>query len=685
MYKTILVPIMCMSLIAGCRLDFLSQDESHPEEEQTEEFEHIPAIVSFVDSNYSVNEADGEVAISLKLEKSNPDGETTIRVKLEYQTASQQDVNLPDELIVTFPAGESTKDLVFSINDDELYEGIEPEQLKLVFDTSEDFTPGESAEVVIEIFDNEVSLHVITEDTKPAPQAEDVNTTGTFIIRVMEALDPTSINSNTFQLLPPSPKNLDANEDGQEEETFGLKYDPIPTNAEYDIENSIIKLRPRYNLDAGTRYTVHAKNLKLKNGFTVSNNPQILPYSFSTTRSHEFYRIKHDELGQIKEERFTDIINHQTATRRQYEIQAGVRLLEYLRHYPTGTPMPGMPAGDILAYWQQDGTSSGIQRYEVKRQAEDGKEYAVRVRYMPPYPQSADINTDPIINIWTNEESVSPGYLAKFQYEPTADNSSPISWPANGQIVGNPDFTLDDAHLLNQIRPGDSSNTQQRHIYYGELGNNGQIDFNTYGQPEPVDDIVRIYHTRALGNSLRTHEWSWMGEDRFGNKAYGEDGQLFTDDDVAYRVRIYIYDDRGRTVQRVTYETPRSVRSSEPYGLTRSQWKQVIFQSGYKGHRASDYKDRFKMVTPVFFPPYSIDSGPVPVNVHSYRVYEYEADDMSSQNSSVPIFKSGSLRKLTTWHENSDKTGLYLDQFRYYSSLADIDAQELATALGMIP
>ncbi|MDH5217701.1 MAG: hypothetical protein OEX19_08395, partial [Gammaproteobacteria bacterium] len=303
--------------------------------------------------------------------------------------------------------------------------------------------------------------------------------------------------------------------------------------------------------------------------------------------------------------------------------------------------------------------------------------------------------TDPIQNIWTAGVSHGTGgHQISYQYEPVADrDTTDTPWPASGNPTTDPAFQLDDAQLMEMDHSKPTSGTtfaiagfQHRHIFYGDLGPNRDIDFDASGKPAPIDDRVRVYHTRDLTDYLRTHEWSWLGEDRRTQvKKFGADATLFTDDDVAYRLRVYIYDDKGRRIQRVTYEVPREQRAQSPYGLTRSEWLQVIEQSGYRGHKLASYN----MTTatpgqPIFTPNYNIaTSNGVKVVVHSYRIYEYEQDSQTTDPTTfLSIVALGGLKKVTVWHENESDTALFKEQERFYTTQPNVTGETLATQSG---
>ena len=542
---------------------------------------------------------------------------------------------------------------------------------------------------------NTLTLDTNNTNTIPKPNAIGISITAPLSFVVKEALDPLSVNSSNVHLMPGEGHSMDAGDDGAEEDMAMLNNDPIPGDVSYDPATKIIKFTPKVAMDQGRSYHLHASNLLLKGGKTLPTGTDTIQYSFTTSHGHEYFRKEFDESGQIKEQRYTDTSNNVRVMRTVYE-EPG-KVLRYTRHYGQHT-FPGKAPSDTTVYWQQDGPTQGIQRYEVKRRGSDNKEYTVRVRFSRDkgYPQSADITTDPIRNIWTEGVSHgSGGHRISYQYEPVADRATvDTPWPASGNPTTDPAFELDDAQLMEMDHSKPAAGTsitaagfQHRHIFYGDLGANRDIDFDAQGKPAPVDDRVRVYHTRDLSNYLRTHEWSWLGEDRRTQvKKFGADGVLFTDDDVAYQLRVYIYDDKGRRVQRVTFEVPSAQRAQAPYGLTRSEWLQVIRQSGYQGHQLASYG--LSTVTPgqpVFTPNYNINSSNgVNVVVHSYRVYEYEPDSQTTDPTTFqPVVAAGGLRKVTVWHENDSDTALFKEEERYYTTQPNVTGETFATQNGL--
>lgn len=535
--------------------------------------------------------------------------------------------------------------------------------------------------------------------TVPAPNSVGVGITQVLSFAVQEDLEASSVNSSNVHLMPGNSHSMDAGDDGSEEDATMMSTDPIPGEVSYDVATKTIKFIPKLALEQGRMYHIHASNLLLKGGKKAATGTDTIKYSFTTSHAHEFFRKEYDETGALKEKRYTKTQSNKRVERKQFDVENGVDVLDYTRHYGAQHTFPGKSSTDTSVYWQQDGPTGGIQRYEVKRTGTDGVEYNVRVRFEEPYPQTADITTDPIRNIWTPDESHGKdhgkSHQISFQYEP-ANEDTPTPWPVSGNPTTDTAFQLDDAQLMEMDHSKPTSGAtnpnqafQHRHIFYGDLGPNGEIDFDAEGNPKPQDDRIAVYHTRDLLNYKRTHEWSWYGESRRSNiKKFGADNQLFTNDDVAYRLRVYIYDDLGRRVQRITYEVPRSPREASPrdqapYGLTRSEWEQVLTASGYFGHELSAYnKTSVSGNDPAFMPTYKPTSpNGVPVVVHSYRIYEYETDSQTNDVSTgAAIVVAGALKKVTVWHEK-DNTALIKEQERFYTTQPDADGEQLAVGI----
>ncbi|MDH5218616.1 MAG: Ig-like domain-containing protein, partial [Gammaproteobacteria bacterium] len=237
-------------------------------------------------------------------------------------------------------------------------------------------------------------------NTQPKPDAVGVSITAPLSFAVKEALDPTSVNETNVHLMPGEGHNMDAGDDGAEEDTAMLNTDPIPGTVTYDPATKTIKFTPKIAMDQGRMYHIHTSSLLLKGGKALPTGTATIKYSFTTSHAHEYYRKELDESGQIAEQRYTDTTNNVRAMRTVYEGPS--KILDYKRHYGQHA-FPGKEANDTTVYWQQDGPTGGIQRYEVKRKGSDNKEYTVRVRFNKDkgYPQSANILTDPIQNIWT--------------------------------------------------------------------------------------------------------------------------------------------------------------------------------------------------------------------------------------------------------------------------------------------
>ena len=539
-----------------------------------------------------------------------------------------------------------------------------------------------------------LTLDSLNTNTQPKPDSEGISITAPLSFAIKEALDPLSVNSTNVHLMPGAGHSMDAGDDGAEEDMAMLSNDPIPGDVTYNEQTKTITFVPKVAMDQGRSYHIHASNLKLKGGKLLKTGLDTIKYGFITSHGHEYYRKEFDETGQIAEERYTDTTGNKRVQRKEFEYKAGVKTLDYTRHYGKQHSFPGMNPADESVYWQQDGPTQGVQRYEVKRKGSDNKEYTVRVRFNRDkgFPQTTDIATDPVHNIWTADAAHGTGghHQISYQYEPVADRkTTDTPWPSSGNPTSDAAFELDDAQLMemDHSKPTAGSTTQtagfqHRHIFYGDLGSNGDIDFDSQGKPAPVDDRVRVYHTRDLSNYLRTHEWSWLGEDRRTQvKKFGADGVLFTNDDIAYRLRIYVYDDKGRRAQRVTFEVPREQRAQSPYGLTRDEWTQVLQQSGYKGHQLTAYGITSVSATqPAFTPNYNISTpNGVNVVVHSYRIYEYEVDSQTTDPTTFqPLVAAGGLKKVTVWHENSSDTALFKEQERFYTTQPTVTGETLA-------
>jgi len=535
-----------------------------------------------------------------------------------------------------------------------------------------------------------------TQLTNPQPNSNGISTTAPLKIVIKEELDFSSVNELNVHLMPGQGHSMDAGDDDAEEDATLLNNDPIPGVVFYDPGTKTISFTPKIAMDQGRSYHIHASNLLLKGGKKVSTGIDIIKFSFTTSHAHEFYRKELNDVGQIKEERYTDTENNERVMRTQYEYNdSGAKELDYIRHYGPMHQFSGKSASDISVYWQQDGATNGIQRYEVKRKGSDDIDYNVRVRFKEPYPSTTDIVTDPVHNIWTADEKHGTAHQISYQYEPVADrNTTPTPWPTSGNPKTAEEFQLDDAQLMQMDHSAAVSSTtnvndpfQHRHIFYGDLGDNKEIDFNDQHNPAPVDDEIRVYHTRDIVNYLRTHEWSWLGISRKDKiNRFGVDETAFTTDDVASRLRIYIFDDKGRRAQRVTFEVPRENTTQAPYGLTRTEWTQLLQQNGYKGHELASYGvSTVNGDQPAYDPGYALTaSNNVPVKVHSYRIYEYEADSTTQDpTTSAVTVVPGGLNKVTVWHENSDDTALVKEEIRYYTTQPTVRGEELATQLNL--
>ncbi|MDH5547246.1 MAG: Ig-like domain-containing protein [Gammaproteobacteria bacterium] len=529
-------------------------------------------------------------------------------------------------------------------------------------------------------------------NTQPSPGSVGVSITQPLKIVLKEELELSSVGPTTVHLMPGASHGMDMGDDGAEEDTMMMSTDPIPGNVSYDPATRTISFTPTKAMEQGHMYHVHASDLMLKGGKRAAAGLDTIKFSFTTAHAHEFYRKEFDEFGQVNEVRYTQTSNNERVKREEMTVVGGVESPKRTRHYTMSHPLQGqlMP-GDQTVYWQQD--SSGlIERYEVLRTGTDGKKYTVRVEFPDgQHAQQANGATDPIRNVWTPDESHSTNHMISYQYEPVADrDTTPTPWPASGNPSTDPSFRLDNASIMEMNHSAPIASTtsidaqfQHRHIFYGDLGTDKKIDFNPQMNPapQPGNDRVAFYHTRDLVDYKRTHEWSWAGSNRSGTiLKYGSDGTPFTNDDVAYRLRLYIYDDKGRVAQRVTYEIPRDNRDQAPYGLTRSEWTALISSNGYLGHNLSNYfVTSVTGDTPAYKPTQNslMAGNGAQVIVHSYRIYEY--NDVAQINQTTGAYETtvGALKKVTVWHQNDTNTNLFKEQTRFYSTQPNADGRTM--------
>lgn len=474
--------------------------------------------------------------------------------------------------------------------------------------------------------------------SSPQPDTDGVGISQSLTIAVKEELDISTVTAANVHLMPGAGHGAMNNED--EDEMGMMNNDPIPGTVTYNQVSKTITFTPSKALDQGRMYHVHASNLLLKGGKEIKTGVDTIQYNFTTMHAHEIKRLEYLEDGvTLKEDRRTTVVNNERTQRTQYTGTRAGGVIDYIRKYNQFLPGTALQT----SYYTLD-ENNVIGRYE-RDITQNGKTYTVRFNNVNTGNQQL-YEDDEVRNFWTPDIGHGSHQIS-YQYEPT-DTAISKLWPATGNPETDTNFELDDAQLMemNHGAPvsGNESfaNFQHRHIFYGDLGDNKDIDFDTNGNPAPVDDRVAVYHTRDMNNYLRTLEWSWNGLDRDNvtKKGHGADGILFTADDIAYRVRVYIYNTLGQVVQRVTYEV--EDRNTAPYGNTRTDWMSILQTDGYVNHQTT-------------YSP-GLNSN----LVHSHRSYEYNGP-------------GGSLNKVTVNHTKDNSTELYREEVRFYSTQATVD------------
>jgi len=501
--------------------------------------------------------------------------------------------------------------------------------------------------------------------TTPTPNQTGVNTLPTITITVEEELDFASVTSANVHLMPGAGHGKGEASEEDEDDAM-LNNDPIPGIVNLGVDNKTITFQPQKALDQGRMYHVHLADVLLKGGRPVTNGIDTIEYNFTTSHAHEYKRLEYAETGNtIVEDRRTQVVANKRIKRTVYEGQStgGAGTIKYVRQYDSV-----LPGTSFIANYYNLDADGDVGRYE-RDITQNGKTYKVRFKQptevaITPLPNVTEYD---VRNFWTPGQAHGANHVISFQFEPIDGTKDGYTvWPATGDPEAHPDFTLDDGQLMemNHGAPisGNSGglNYQHRHIFYGDLGADGEIDFKD-GQPFPDDDRVSVYHTRDLQNYRRTHSWSWNGEANDGTlRGHGIDKILFTDDDLAYRVRVYIYDFEGRIVQRVTYEMPEG-RSKAPYGYTRGEWTANLTASGYRGSVPGAVGQNL-----TFVPEYKSPNGSTtPYKVHSYRIYNYVPDNSGTN--------AKQLDTVDVYHENEGKTALFKEQKRFYSINPNID------------
>jgi len=402
-----------------------------------------------------------------------------------------------------------------------------------------------------------VTLTLDTNNSIPSSNQTGVSVKPSITIAVMEDLDMNTVTKDTVHLMPGENHNMgetSSDDDALEDNNM----DVISGTVNFNENSKQITIIPNSLLAQGQTYHIHLAGVKLKNGTPVEDGMHSIHYSFTTAHAHEVRRLDFEPDGTITRETITEVnqLTNRRSKRTRYDGAKDNGIIDRIDYYDTTLN------GRNVSRYRTD--ASGVIEHYQAQIIENGIVVA-----NASYRDNGDTDyfNDPLSGYWTPDLTEGDHEIT-FHYTAN-DRDNGALWSSNPEN----DFSLRHVSLMEMnhamaVSNDFSGNFQHRHIFYSDVGDDG-VDLNANGNPAPNNDKVRVYHTRDMENGIRTRSWSWYGTDA----GEGQNGILFDDDDLAYRVRVYEYDNLGRRSKRTTYSVSR--RNNEP-GKTRSEWETII-------------------------------------------------------------------------------------------------------------
>jgi hypothetical protein len=397
-----------------------------------------------------------------------------------------------------------------------------------------------------------------------------------------------------------------------------MTMEVISVHVLYDAGSRTMTILPLMALSSGVTYHVHFSGVKLSNGKSVARGTDAVQFEFTVAHVHETGRITYDQSSglEIAYEKTEYSVNKPTY-KEFYISSGGDRQLVKTRYYDTT-----LTTGENVEWY--DVMSSGLMtNYPRKVDTYGGLIFAEYV--------SNDGYQFRVSNWWSDEARHGIHRVARHYVAPLGMQQTGIPLDVNDPTSG---FELKHVSLLEMNHDLDlpaNGIYPHRHIFYTDLGVDGEIDVDSRGNPAPHNDVISVWHTREYQNGQRKYDWTWVGNvDEAGNVT-GIDVK-FSESDLASRVRIYEYDEQHRRTRRTSY--------FDGQGKTRRQWLDLM------------------------------SSGDVNNYLDSWREYGY--DDLTGNQSEIFIINKCQLRDEQnhpmTCPGYLQKPGFFLQQKRVFGA-----------------
>ncbi len=380
-----------------------------------------------------------------------------------------------------------------------------------------------------------------------SPQANEtgVNITSEIRLVINEPLNPDSVNGQNVHLMPGLAHGAGHSEEDDDDDSVasGTVMDEmmnmmvVEGEVFYESDTKTIVFKPKQHLERGMSYHIRVHNLKDSSGRSF-NGEQVINFSFTTRQSLPLERIRYANDGVTVRSRRTYDYDSRGAllSRKDYDGDGVLlRSMAYdiqLEGGRQATRVRYDDAGEITSY-----------SYDMM---ENGEVYA-HVNFT----ESGDGvwgDDNDLANIWSDHNHGHASSHTALTHEinkryTLPRGGSPILWPAT-QAERLNQFNLFRAEL----RESDDMGQVQRHIAYSNLGDNGDIDFNSSNEPVVIDDIIRTYHLYDYDSEgRRLRRWQFRGSDSVTLQ--------LTETDPIDEINIYSYTDHGHREKIITYDS----------------------------------------------------------------------------------------------------------------------------------
>ena len=461
------------------------------------------------------------------------------------------------------------------------------------------------------------------ESSQPQNGASNVSANQLISLVFFEELQASSVNSTSVHLMPLGGDDMThTTSTAVDDDEYAMEVISVQTS--YDEATRQVQILPLMSLNSGMTYKVHFSGLKLKDGTVVSTGTKAVPFSFTVAHTHEIARTSYEQESDIPIAFESIVIGYNNKVEKREYFKANnfgskSRRPERVRYYDTT-----LTTGDEVN-WAEYNEDDILLSYE--KLVSTTNDRLIRANYILDASGNANV-----ISWWSDRDAHgSHGRHEITRHFRATGNLEEIGVQLNAE---DPEqgFELMHISLLeadhSQALPNDGM-YPYRHIFYNSLGDNGNIDFDKKGNPQPVDDVIEVWHSREYLDGKHKYDWAWLGN-HSGEK--GEGVVTFSDVGLASRVRVYEYDEQHRRVKRTAYE--------DASGKTHADWLSIL------------------------------DSASAELYLHDWREYIYSV--FTGNLSEVYIVDKCSERDMSTGRVMScagyqGKASFYLQQKRFFS------------------